>query len=312
MEAWRRFLLRRVARIYPMYLVALLVCMALALLAYGRFDPNRGGFAFIIDDPRTDILFNLLLVQGWGIARSALVPAWSISTEMAAYVLFPVFVFLTLKRGVWLTLLTCLGAVALLIVMVGLNASDGQVHGGPMDASQGQLPAALLRCFAGFALGMATFRLAQWWPAGPLQDDRLGMPLLAGLALTWIFAPTDYWIYPFFPLLVLVLAGNKGRVAALFSGRLVHGLGVLSYSIYLLHYQFAGVIHWIENALLLRMPAALAYPLAGMAVYGSLLVLAYLSFRWVELPGRQLIRRLAENRAPMRPRGDIPLSPGAV
>lgn len=290
---WRRFMLRRVARIVPLYLVTLIACLALAYLAYGRFSSSFGGFPVAVDDPWREIPPNLLLVQSWSLAQSALVPAWSISTEWAAYILFPAFVALMLAGSWRRAALGCAAACAMLAAAAWVTAHDGLPHAGPLDASAGQVPGALLRCFAGFLLGMGVYRLSRWKPASIAFTDRFAAALFGVLLLAWLFAPHDHLVYPLLPLVVLCAAGNRGRAARLLSAKPFHTLGVLSYAIYLLHYQLAGVIHWVEKALAaVGVPAVVYYPLAAALIYGSLFIAAASAHRLVELPGRRFVRSL--------------------
>ncbi|HVF95421.1 MAG TPA: acyltransferase, partial [Sphingomonas sp.] len=79
-----RFLQKRIARIWPLHAVMLAAATALALLlaTTGRPDP-----AF----PFTELPLHVLLVQNWGSTGTLRWndPAWSISCELAAYLLFP-------------------------------------------------------------------------------------------------------------------------------------------------------------------------------------------------------------------------------
>jgi peptidoglycan/LPS O-acetylase OafA/YrhL len=301
---WRSFMLRRVARIVPLYLVTLTVCLVLAYLAYGRFSSSFGGFPVAVDDPLLEIPPNLLLIQSWSLTQSALVPAWSISTEWAAYFLFPVFVVLMLAGGWQRAALGCVMACAMLAAAIWITAHDGLVHAGPLDASSGQVPGALLRCLGGFVLGMGVYRLSRWRPASIAFSDGFGAALFGALLLAWFFAPYDHLVYPLLPLVVLCIAGNRGRIARLLSAKPLHTLGVLSYAVYLLHYQLAGVIHWLEKAFAAAgLPAILYYPLAGALVYGALLLAAAASYRLIELPGRRFVRSL-EGKARV---GSVPL-----
>ena len=108
-------------------------------------------------------------------------------------------------------------------------------------------------------------------------------------------------VYPLLPLVVLCAAGNRGRIARLLSAKPLHMLGVLSYAVYLLHYQLAGVIHWVEKALAAAgLPAVVYYPLAAALIYGVLLLAAGASHRFIELPGRRLVRSI-EGRPRTKP-----------
>lgn len=82
-----RFLQKRVARIWPLHgvMLAFAVALALALWATGRSDP-----AF----PFAELPLHVLLVQNWGVTDALRWndPAWSISCELAAYLLFPLLI----------------------------------------------------------------------------------------------------------------------------------------------------------------------------------------------------------------------------
>ena len=85
------FIYRRLGRIYPLYIF---VTLAFAELSYvGIIHPLYGGF-------RTTwgLIYNILLIQEWGLADSIGGPSWSIRTQFAAYLLFPVL-FRRLTHG---------------------------------------------------------------------------------------------------------------------------------------------------------------------------------------------------------------------
>jgi peptidoglycan/LPS O-acetylase OafA/YrhL len=94
-----RFLLLRLARLYPLYGSILLVRFGYTALRYGSFDLPRPWIAAPLPYPAIDLPANLLLVQSWGIAKSSIGPAWSVSTEWGAYMVFPVLAMLGLWRG---------------------------------------------------------------------------------------------------------------------------------------------------------------------------------------------------------------------
>ncbi len=128
-----------------------------------------------------------------------------------------------------------------------------------------------------------------------------GAALRGALVHAREFATLAPAVYPLLPLVVLCVAGNRGRIARLLSAEPLHRLGVLSYAIYLLHYQLAGVIHWVEQALAAAgLPAVVYYPLAAALTYGVLLLAAEASHRLIEVPGRRLVRSF-EGRARTKP-----------
>ena len=81
-RAYLDFLGKRLGRVYPLYIA---LTAAVAVLSYA-------GIGTVNPPSPVDLASNVLLIQAWGIADSIDVPAWSISTEFAAYLLFPLLV----------------------------------------------------------------------------------------------------------------------------------------------------------------------------------------------------------------------------
>jgi peptidoglycan/LPS O-acetylase OafA/YrhL len=101
--AYRTFLGRRIARIYPLYVAGTLVGFVLTQAAL--IEPLRSG------STSGNLVANLLMVQSWGVGQSYDPPAWSISTEWAAYLLFPLLVVPAVLRGSLAALtMLCAGA----------------------------------------------------------------------------------------------------------------------------------------------------------------------------------------------------------
>jgi peptidoglycan/LPS O-acetylase OafA/YrhL len=214
------FLFRRFARIYPLHLLILLGFAAYVLAAVrfgdaGLASRNWGYFGA-----------SLLLVQNWGFydATDWNVPAWSISTEAFAYLLFPALLALLMpnRRPLWLLA----GAVLLLGVAV---QPFFWMLGYPFPNAVAQT--GLFRCVIQFAMGMALYGL---WLRLPRR--RWGPPLAiaaaAVLALAFIL-----WNAPTAPLawaaLILGLA-LLPRAGVLDAPGLVW-LGRISYATYLCH-----------------------------------------------------------------------------
>jgi peptidoglycan/LPS O-acetylase OafA/YrhL len=147
--AIRRFLLRRMAKIWPLHAVALLllaVLLGLAVLAGVQIrDPERFGLR--------DFLLQLFLVNAWETTdRHAWnYPSWALSVEWAGYLAFPLAIQGMLRlsrRAVPLVPALALAGLAALTVWqpwIGLNYT---------------LNLGLLRFALEFALGLALGRLA--------------------------------------------------------------------------------------------------------------------------------------------------------
>jgi peptidoglycan/LPS O-acetylase OafA/YrhL len=97
------FYIRRLFRIYPLSILAVLAALALHLHADGR------GLAIGSWPGTSEVLSNLFLVQNLTYAKSIIGPLWSLPLEVQMYVLLPLL-FLWRKRSVWLLLLLWLAS----------------------------------------------------------------------------------------------------------------------------------------------------------------------------------------------------------
>jgi peptidoglycan/LPS O-acetylase OafA/YrhL len=277
MSAYGPFLARRVARIVPLNTFALGLVVFAGVICAAALGRNMFHAS---TNPLFDIPANLLMLQGIGIGTNMNGPSWSISVEFVAYLLFPLLLWLVFSSQP-LCLLTSFGAILALAVAASLHQRLG-LYG--ETAGFG-----LLRCLCSFTLGLASYRAyrAPWmhfaradWPAACLILWTASF-MVAGIDLPAVLA---------FPGLILCLAHNRGRIAALLDARIPYFLGVISFSIYLLHNLFRP----IALALLqMAFPAPLPGPAAmAFAAFGSMMVLpfAWLAYVAVEHPGRALVR----------------------
>jgi len=148
------------------------------------------------------------------------------------------------------------------------------------------------RCFTEFCLGVGTYRAIQSERVRVFMGrDGIAIAVLAGAA-AMLLLRVDLFAALLFPAVVASLACNRGRVAAAFATRIPYFLGVISFSIYLLHNMFRPFELLVLKAL---HPAPLATPAAlAFALVGSLTVIpfAWLAYVTVERPGRSVVRGL--------------------
>lgn len=280
---YTRFLGLRLARIYPLHITVLLAFLINPLAVLLFSDTGRLSLRY---DPLYYVL-SLFLMQNWGFTHLLAwnVPAWSISTEWAAYLLFPLLAWqATRLRGAAGAAGVMAGALALLMAGAALS----------VPSLGADIPTfGLFRCITEFAAGAGLFWLGRHLPAamrGCGSAALLAAALLAATAVIW--PEPDFLVFPpAFLLLVFGLSREPGWTVRLLGWRPLEFLGTVSYSTYLLH-DF--VRDWVKF-LLLRpgVPAwlVLAAYLAGTAVAS---VLAY---RMIELPGRRSLRALLDGRS---------------
>ncbi|MDD3797647.1 MAG: acyltransferase [Novosphingobium sp.] len=220
------FLWRRLARIWPLHAVILAAMLAfVAVLAVTGRDHSAY--------PMAELPLHILLLQNWGFTSelSWNHPAWSISTEMAAYLLFP---FLTLAAA-WdrrSTLALVLSVAALLAVLHAVFSFTGREGLGDAISQLG-----LVRCLAEFAAGTALSALwLRWkekasvaWAALAASVLMLAGGVLAGL-------PETAFVPAVLAAGLLALAFDRGPVARMLGSGLPHWLGEVSYATYLSHF----------------------------------------------------------------------------
>jgi peptidoglycan/LPS O-acetylase OafA/YrhL len=268
-----RFWQKRIARIWPLHLAMLAFAVALALLAAFRGVPDR---AF----PWAELPLHLLLVQNWGTTQGLFWndPAWSISAELAAYLLFPLLVRCVDWRR-WSTpalLLAAAAVLAILPLVMGLGTLSRDI---PRFG--------LLRCLVEFTTGTM---LAALYLRGGTARAPLAIGLTLGAAAL-LGAPESLVVPAAFAALLLALARSRCRLLA---SRPVHWLGEISYATYLSHFLL-----W--KAVKLLLPAGPA-PLAAIAGYLLLvLVASHLLYRYLELPAQRWL-----NARPFPSRNDRP------
>jgi len=285
------FIGRRLARIYPLHLLMLLVFVGIELLKYRV--PTYDSAPFTGPHGPVGLLQHLLLIQGWpgGVGTSFNYVSWSVSTELLAYLLLPLLLVL-LRWGSWpLAIATALAGLAALL---WLSMVDPALQ---LNQSAGL---AILRCLPSFGIGILIARLVE------TRDQalrRLGgaagaaAALILAVLLLHLGAP-DILLIPVFAWIVLSLALDGGTVARALSWRPLHLLGLWSYSIYMVH----PLVLKIEMQVLLRsgdrlqsLPYLVAVSAAALL---AVVLLAALLFRWVEVPARRALYARLDRRRP--------------
>jgi peptidoglycan/LPS O-acetylase OafA/YrhL len=280
------FLARRLARIWPLHLFILAGAIAFAglLQALGKINPETY--------PWAELPLHILLVQNWGLTGSLTwnVPAWSISCEWAAYLLFP---FLALAID-WRKVgpVATVAAIMLLSVLLAWLMETGGAATLGTDVPRFGLARALCE----FAIGTAICGFWLRWRARPAVPAAAAALAAAGLALAWRFGIlTEVQAVPLvFAALLLGLALTAASPANPLGWRPVHYLGRISYATYLVHYLLfiAFKLVFVEDA------ANVPLPLLGLFLaltFAASVVLHH----FVELPAQGWVNRaLGRRRKP--------------
>lgn len=298
-----RFMALRMGRIYPLHIAVLLGIIALEmLLIFGGDTIAR----YVSREPFTGsrdlaaLVQNIFLLQSFGIPGGAgwNTPAWSIAAEMWTYLLFAL-VFLVKGRA--MLIVTSLLAVTGLVFCVSTNDDLHITFNG-----------GFLRCVFGFASGVLTYHAFRRWGAIG------GTPWeLAGLFFTVLYVCFAEGVLTFaapfvFSAMIFVLASQRGIVSRVLEMGPFQFLGLLSYSIYMIHnflharlsevLQVTGIVEISVNDVgVTRLEASpLMSDALTIAMLALLVFASWISYNLIEKPGRNLSRKLfgAPRQAP--------------
>jgi len=285
MSGYFRFLGRRIARVYPLYLVGTIVGFILVITGLLQ-GPGMKTFIWLhppaLRPLISPLIQNIFMVQQWApnvhTGASFDPPGWSISAEWAAYLLFPLILVPTLFRSTNVALATGL-------IFIVILAFFGASHAPPV-----------LRCLTEFGLGILSFRYASTDFGIAFGKNRWISPLICVVILGALaLHHSDLIVILLFPLLLVSLASGNHMPARVLSSPLAELAGRLSYSLYLTHYLLMPVLNWVHGKV-----NAFGYNHGetwGAAVCMLLVIpISFAAYSWIEKPGRALLRDVFEGR----------------
>ncbi len=282
----KKYWIARFARIYPVYLLALLL---MAAAKYKTLAENGEALAL-----------QLSLLQSWipGYPITLNTPGWSLSVEAFFYLCFPFLLMWVYKHGVKSLIIFCVGLwlATQIILLVQLNSAayapkthlhDFIYYNPVMHLSSfiaGLLVGILLKHspdkkFAKnsglwLAVSFAVIFLMIW--ARPHLETILGLKL----------ALTNGLLAPAFLLFILYLAQSKNIVTQIFKHKWLILLGEASYSLYILQKPIHGLY---DKIIVPRIH--LSETLHFYIFLAGLIIISILSYKYFETPMRKLIRR---------------------
>jgi peptidoglycan/LPS O-acetylase OafA/YrhL len=279
-EPWKNyqaFLIKRVARLYPAYLA---ICALYAL----KIAAGLTGEETFARYSALDMVGNLLMLVGWGLHIYPLIGvSWASSAELGSYFAAPVLMRYTLRQGIaaWA------GCVFLSMLAIYLISISGEGYTGPLDVVSVDSFLPLVRAVAGFTLGLATLRFAGYLDRlSATVQDALVIIILALIIAAAVLITDDLLVYLLFIPFIAILSRDGRAAQLLFGNKLVYHLGVISYSIYLIHPLF---LTFAERSTRHFGSTLTAYVACVLVSFAAIWLLSYLSYRFVEIPGRQFI-----------------------
>lgn len=289
-----RFYCQRFVRIYPAWLVAVLVSLIILWL---------DGHSVSLDL----ILSHLTLTNGFFDDYRLNAALWSVSVESFLYLIYPLWFFFRRKTG--------LPTAMFLAITVSAGTSILTAHLQPVPTG----PALwfFLNVWCGWVAGAVLaeiwsspqrelFNRPAWWigAAGVatihltliLQNFHVGPRVYVHLPITICLC-----VVPLVGLLLLgekIAEGKPGTFTA-FIWRTLATVGAFSYSLYLLHIPLQSLRFILRPAL----PDAKIFQLlVFVAWFGGVLGVSWLCYRWVELPSLRHGKKMVARFAPFTPK----------
>jgi len=307
---WLNFYIRRIFRIAPAYYGSLIIAVLLSsqfLSGYvdlmtmnqqwppkpGQLNPASVQYDFKNMLLHLTFLFSLHPTY----SSSTALPDWSLGIEMQFYAVFPL-IYLVGRRyshaGICLILfLLCFGFSWLMDRAVALSYLP------PF-----RTPSLLIFKLDIFILGILIFE------AGRDSKNRIHLLIVAVIIETRLlrWSGNDGFVFLFILLLIAVLwlAPYRPRwLHNILENRVVRFMSDTSYSVYLFHGFFISIVgsriaRWLWAT---DVPKPVAFAAIWIAVIGLVYPCAYLSYRFVEVPGIRLGKRISEA---VRPRIAVP------
>jgi len=285
----KKYWVARFARIYPIYLLALLIIVA-------------AKYKTLADDWLT-LPLHLFLLQSWipGYPITLNTPGWSLSVEAFFYFCFPfLLLWIYKKRIKSLVIFSIIFWIATQFVLLTLLNSDAYAPKTKLHDFIYYNPIMHLNTFIMGLLCGVYFKRWGYKAGDKAFTKNNGGWLFISFALVFLLiwarphledylnykiAYTNGLISPFFLLFIVLLASNKGIVSKILSHSWLILLGEASYSLYILQKPIHGLYDKIV------VPRINLSETSHFYIFLLLLILiSILSYLYLEKPARKAIR----------------------
>jgi len=284
------FMIARIVRLYPLYLLGLMAMLfAMSPALPWSLSALAGKLPFalaMLPSPTLD---------AHGFIYPFNIPSWSIFFELLINVVMAVFcVQLRNVRIRW-------AVIAMSGVALGLHVLK---NGGTLDDGGGNWDG------FGVSVGRVTFsfligaQLYDWHQRGVLKiaarwQSTLVLSCLVVLVACLAARPRGWLeiacIVVVFPLLIHVLGHCRLELGVV--GRALRNLGIASYALYMLHgafqYAFVETAHWLGIE-------PTQWPIIGIPVLALTVLGSWAADRWLDRPGRKFLQRALRRWAEAR------------
>jgi len=303
---FRNYVVARIARIYPLYLLTLVI------VSFVTSPPP------IVTDNDYQVMFwdyvrQMTMTNAWSFISSGThwnFPAWSVSVEFFCYLfVFPALFYMSslMSRYGWrvrVILSTAFMAGSYYVFMNYYNQFIIMYGRNPRVAiPEIAFSVNLIRGILGFAAGWVVYasflsRDRLWrWASRYADIVALGVVALLIAGVSGLL-PVQLMILGF-PLLILGVSSGPSLTGRFLAWGPVHYLGSISYSVYLLHIPWYYFGH-LRAGLFDEAPTL--HLSSSIVLVGGLIGVASLSYHMVEMPLRRVIRAAWQARGQSAPR----------
>lgn len=275
----RHFIIKRLARIYPLHLFCLiLMCFIYAIANHGGIHLDQGFTSY------NDFWQNIFLIHAWAMQDETFnQPSWSISAEFFVYLLFPIFL-IAIKPSrpfyfLWIASVIFLGSY--IFIQFYLKVSFHEFK--------------LIRITTEFLLGIALYRFFGIKTIASTEKRRKVKCIILLLLLVSLCSEgIEFLVILLFAGLIYMCADTDraGEYTPL-TNRFWNYMGRISYSFYMIHYCiWVGFLHVFLGGYMglgqadLSQAEIMLYLLLTLALFFPASMLLY---HGVEVPARRWI-----------------------
>jgi len=252
------FMFKRFIRIYPLYISVYIITILLVRIHSGNTE-----------SPLPFLINSLLLQSAFGF--NYIPSAWSISTELFAYLAFPIMLaIISNTRNI--IPVTVLAVASLIYISV-----NNEILAFSVNTSSGLT--SILRCLADYSLGVTSFVL---FKNGHVINKTTSYLFVVFVGILLMYRTVDIYIILLCAAIIPSLVETDNLVAKALSCRPIHYLGQISYSLYLIHSVlinqlafFFNEIHYGKNAI----------------IFLSSIILSCITYHLIEKPSRNWLSR---------------------
>lgn len=311
------FLFLRFGRLYPLHLVTLsayiIIEVAQLILPSLQFFSNNPPFTNS-GESIPDLISHLFLFQALDLehAKGFNAPSWSISAEFYTYIVFGIAIIALKKYIHVFNILACLFFGIFLMYIFGLEKGE------PLKAYEG-----FFRCLSCFGAGGICWLIWKHYAnyISHLFHHKLFWSVLEILSLIAIYqyivhtkgTSLQYLTPIVFSLILLLYSCEKGVISDSLKNKFFQFLGLLSYSIYMVHTLVGGKVFpaivkisekYLGHSFITKKDNIEMYGLTlwqGDMIYLLYLAIvigvSYISYKIVEEPIRNLSRKIIGYKA---------------